>query len=135
MTFVTSSKPVATLQVADSAKPTATEPTFLEFRTVLAAQYEQWRALPLEEKSRHAYLEKHGLSEIDLDNLSGQDRAAHEEKIASLAKPLVFSTYPFSGSKGGDAMSRAVITLQSVLDTFDTDPARSKARTAPVGQD
>ncbi len=109
--------------------------SFLDFRSVMAEQYEQWREMPEEERIRHTYLEKHGLTEIGLDNLSAKDRAAHEEKIASLSNTPVLSTFPFSGSKAGDSLTRAVITLQSVLETSETDPSAPVSRTASSGKD
>jgi len=135
MTSIPSFNQVTTFQRTDDASPETTQRTFLEFRTVMAEQFEDWRELPEEERVRHTYLEAHGLTETDLDNLSDQDRAAHEEKIAGLSKPLVFSTYPFSGSQSGDAMTRAVITLQSVLDSFEIRPSAPGNRTGSAGGD
>lgn len=117
-----------------TAQPQPPEKSFLEFRNILAEQYQAWRELPEDERIRHQYLEKHGLSEIDLDNLSAQDRVAHEEKIASLNKVPVFAKPPFAGTKAGDALTRAVVTLQSVLETPGPEAEIASERTAPTGR-
>lgn len=135
MTTISPPGPATAFQRSDGTAPAAPARDFLDFRSVMAEQYEDWRELPEEQRIRHLYLEQHGLSEIGLDNLSDQDRAAHEEKIASLAKPLVFSSHPFGGAQAGDAMTRAVITLQSVLDTPSDAQEQAGDRTGPVGRD
>ncbi|MES0879066.1 hypothetical protein [Roseibium sp. SCP14] len=104
---------------------------FLNFRSVLAEQYLAWTELPEEERIRHKYLRDHGLTEANLDNLSPGDRAAHEEKIAELTKQPVFANSPGNGASAGDALSRPVISLQSVLEvsngTGDADLETSTA--------
>ncbi|MEE4012260.1 hypothetical protein V1T76_09380 [Roseibium sp. FZY0029] len=100
-------------------QPSETENQFLQFRTFLAEQYQDWRQLPEEQRIRHEYLEEHGLTELSLDNLSPRNRAIHEEKIAELTKQPILSPTPYRGSKAGDALSRPVITLQSVLEVYD----------------
>ena len=100
-------------------QPSETENRFLQFRTFLAEQYQDWRELPEEQRIRHEYLEEHGLTELSLDNLSPRNRAIHEEKIAELTKQPVVSPPPYRGAKAGDALSRPVITLQSVLEVYD----------------
>jgi len=134
MTFIASTSPS---QAADG--PTRAQPrpqdSFLTFRSVLAAQHQAWRELPEQERIRHQYLEKHGLSEIDLDNLPAKDRAAHEEKIAALSRQPVFAKPPHAGARAGDALQRAVITLQSVLETPAPDAPHASERTDAVGED
>lgn len=135
MTTISTPKPPPTGQHATIARSQPPENPFLEFRSILAEQHQAWRELPEEERIRHQYLEKHGLSEVDLDNLSAQDRAAHEEKIASLNKVPVFAKSPYAGTRAGDALTRAVVTLQSVLETPDPDTEVANERTAPTGRD
>lgn len=101
------------------AHTSETENRFLNFRDVLARQYQEWRQLPEDNKIRHVYLDSHGLTETGLDLLPQQDRAAHEEKIAELTRKPLTSNTPLRGSAIGDALSRAVITLQSVLDIHE----------------
>jgi hypothetical protein len=100
-------------------QPSETENRFLQFRTFLAEQYQDWRELPEEQRIRHEYLEEHGLTELSLDNLSPRNRAIHEEKIAELTKQPIVSPTPYRGAKAGDVLSRPVITLQSVLEVHD----------------
>ncbi|MES0808548.1 hypothetical protein ABLO27_03620 [Roseibium sp. SCPC15] len=95
------------------------EQEFLGFRSALAEQYLAWTELPEEERIRHRYLQDRGLTEANLDNLSPGDRAAHEEKIAELTKQPVFANSPGKGMSAGDALSRPVISLQSVLEISD----------------
>ena len=109
-----------------------TENQFLQFRSILAEQYADWRELPEEERIRHKYLEDHGLTELSLDNLSPRNRAVHEEKIAELTKQPMVSPTPYRGADAGDALSRPVITLQSVLDVHD---ASQEAETADATVD
>ncbi|UES51335.1 hypothetical protein [Roseibium aggregatum] len=104
---------------APQKQPSETESRFLQFRSILAEQYAEWRELPEEERIRHKYLEDHGLTELGLDNLSPRNRAVHEEKIAEMTKQPVVSPTPYRGADAGDALSRPVITLQSVLDVHD----------------
>ena len=99
-----------------------TEQEFLNFRTVLAEQYLAWTELPEEERIRHKYLQDHQLTEPGLDGLSPQDRSAHEEKIAELTKQPVIANPASGGASGGDALSRPVISLQSVLDLHSPKP-------------
>ena len=135
MTSVTPVFPTSALPSSKTTTESRTEAAFLEFRAVLSDQYQAWRELPEEDRIRHQYLEKHGLSEIDLDNLPAQDRAAHEEKIANLTKQPAPINTPYSGTKAGDAMARAVITLQSVLETPATEDATPSERTTQITQD
>lgn len=135
MTSVSASPSVPAVKQSASSQSGAPEKTFLEFRSILAEQHQAWRELPEEEQIRHQYLEKHGLSEVDLDNLSAQDRAAHEEKISSLNTVPVFAKSPYAGTKAGDALTRAVISLQSVLETPEPEVEGPSERTAPTGKD
>ena len=106
------------------------EQEFLGFRSALAEQYLAWTELPEEERIRHRYLQDRGLTEANLDNLSPGDRAAHEEKIAELTKQPVFANSPGKGMSAGDALSRPVISLQSVLEISDgTNDADHKPST------
>lgn len=87
---------------------------FMKFREILADRYEEWTRLPEDQRLRHKYLNDHGLSEQDLDNLPPDDKAAHEEKISEIIKQPVFQNTADVNATG-DTVSRPVLSLQSVL--------------------
>jgi hypothetical protein len=93
-----------------------------EIRAELARQYEDWKALPEDQKLRHLKLEKHGLSEQDLDNLPEAERAQFEHKIAEASRQPVFA--PSSDeSTSRSALFKPVVSLASVLAISDATPA------------
>ncbi len=93
-----------------------------EIRAELARQYEDWKALPEDQKLRHLKLEKHGLSEQDLDNLPEAERAQFEQKIAEASQQPVFA--PSSDeSTSRSALFKPVVSLASVLAISDATPA------------
>ncbi|MEM9635907.1 MAG: hypothetical protein AAGA50_31615 [Pseudomonadota bacterium] len=132
MKAISSQPPPVSSSVANQPhqKKSSVEGEFLKFRSVLAEQYLAWTELPEEERIRHKYLQDRGLTEANLDNLPPGDRAAHEEKIAELTKQPVFANSPGKGMSAGDALSRPVISLQSVLEISDgTNDADHKSST------
>jgi hypothetical protein len=122
MTVSTAAK---TLTVAQTNKPLSSSKSpfnMSEIRAELARQYEDWKALPEDQKLRHLKLEKHGLSEQDLDNLPEAERAQFEHKIAEASRQPVFA--PSSDeSTSRSALFKPVVSLASVLAISDATPA------------
>jgi len=110
-----------TLSVPQANKPLSpSKPPFdmSEIRAELARQYEDWKALPEDQKLRHLKLEKHGLSERDLDNLPEAERAQFEQKIAEASQQPVFA--PTSDeSENRSVLFKPVVSLASVLAISD----------------
>ncbi|GAB4519291.1 MAG: hypothetical protein Tsb0019_19750 [Roseibium sp.] len=120
MTSITGTPSIRQPVRQETGGASETEKAFLDFRSVMAEQYQQWRALPEEQKHRHIYLDKHGMSESDLDLLPAQDRLMHEQKIAEVAnQPFAPLGSPSDRMKTDKAWTSAVVTLQSVLQSID----------------
>lgn len=98
------------------SQPRPEKPVFdmTEIRSELARQYEAWKELPEDQKLRHLKLEKHDLSEQDLNNLPADERAQFEQKIAEATnRPLLIGAEP--DLKTGNSLFRPVLSLASVL--------------------
>jgi uncharacterized protein involved in copper resistance len=120
MTTITGTPTVPQPARTDAGGTSETEKAFMDFRSVMAEQYQQWRALPEDQKHRHIYLDKHDMSESDLALLPTQDQLVHEQKIAEVSnQPLTSPTPPAERMEPGKAWTSAVVTLQSVLQTVD----------------
>lgn len=113
------------LTIAQTNKPLSSSKSpfnMSEIRAELARQYEDWKALPEDQKLRHLKLEKHGLSEQDLDNLPEAERAQFEQKIAEASQqPVVASASDESSSRS--ALFKPIVSLASVLAMSDATPA------------
>ncbi|WP_055671630.1 hypothetical protein [Roseibium alexandrii] len=113
--------------------PSASKSQFdmAEIKVELARRYEDWKALPEDQKLPYLKLEKHGLSEQDLDSLPEAERAQFEQKIAEASRQPVFA--PSSDeSTSRSALLKPVVSLASVLAISNAphadagDPARTR---------
>ncbi|WP_420410759.1 hypothetical protein [Roseibium sp.] len=104
-----------------------------EIRAELARQYEAWKELPEDQKLRHLKLEKHGLSEQDLDNLPDADRAHFEQKISEATNRPAF-TVDAQDLDSGDGVCRPVLSLASVLAISGSNaPEQTNETKPPLG--
>ncbi|WP_395176093.1 hypothetical protein [Roseibium alexandrii] len=85
-----------------------------EIKAELARRYEDWKALPEDQKLRHLKLEKHGLREQDLDSLPEAERVRFEQKIAEVSQQPVFAPTSVEGAQRS-ALFKPVVSLASVL--------------------